>query len=149
MSLYKECKKVDGKPKLNGTFLEVGLSCAKKLGLFGNIDGKIKLINNQKDDDTILAVKAALFKYDFILGGFNITSGIYDLTDGKYILTHSGDNLGGHCMTICGWNKTGFIIQNQWGTKFGAKGFCIYPYEEFLKEFIYAAYLTNVYDSLS
>ena len=73
----------------------------------------------------------------FIQGGFIITDDYYYCNSRNYKITHQlGNPVGGHCMTICGWNEDGFIIQNQWGTKFGAKGFCVLPYDLFLKEFV-------------
>jgi len=38
---------------------------------------------------------------------------------------------GGHAMTVVGYNTKGFIIRNSWGDKWGDKGHCIYPYEDF------------------
>ena len=43
----------------------------------------------------------------------------------------TGYRLGGHAMTIIGYNKRGFIIRNSWGRDWGNKGNCIYPYDEF------------------
>jgi C1A family cysteine protease len=40
--------------------------------------------------------------------------------------------LGGHAMTLCGWNDETkmFIIQNSWGPdKWGEKGYCYIPYD--------------------
>ena len=38
---------------------------------------------------------------------------------------------GGHAMTVVGYNKDSFIIRNSWGPKWGDKGYCYYPYEDF------------------
>jgi len=38
---------------------------------------------------------------------------------------------GGHAMTVVGYNTKGFIIRNSWGNKWGDKGHCIYPYDDF------------------
>lgn len=40
----------------------------------------------------------------------------------------------GHCMLIIGWNETGFIIQNSWGSSWGDKGTAVLPYEYEIKE---------------
>ncbi len=37
---------------------------------------------------------------------------------------------GGHAMTVVGYNSEGFIIRNTWGTSWGDKGYCIYPYTD-------------------
>jgi hypothetical protein len=36
--------------------------------------------------------------------------------------------LGYHAMTIVGWTLEGFILRNSWGTRWGDKGYSIYPY---------------------
>ena len=36
--------------------------------------------------------------------------------------------LGGHVMTIVGYNSHGFIIRNTWGAEWGDKGYCLYPF---------------------
>ena len=41
--------------------------------------------------------------------------------------------IGGHCMTIVGWDKSRWIVANSWGAKWGDKGYCYMP----------EAYLTN------
>ena len=40
---------------------------------------------------------------------------------------------GGHAILIIGYNKSGFIIRNSWGTSFGDKGYVILPYNDFNK----------------
>ena len=41
--------------------------------------------------------------------------------------------LGGHAISIVGWNKTGFIIRNSWGTQFGNNGDTYLPYTDINK----------------
>ena len=40
----------------------------------------------------------------------------------------------GHMMLIIGWNETGFIVQNSWGSEWGNDGTAILPYEYEIKE---------------
>lgn len=40
---------------------------------------------------------------------------------------------GGHAIAIIGWDTTGFIIQNSWGSSWGEAGCTTIPYEEFNK----------------
>lgn len=42
-----------------------------------------------------------------------------------------GEYQGGHCISIIGWNKNGFIIRNSWGASWGNKGYTLIPYEDF------------------
>ena len=39
--------------------------------------------------------------------------------------------LGGHCVTIVGYNKKEFIIRNSWGTGWNNGGYTTYPYNQF------------------
>ncbi len=39
---------------------------------------------------------------------------------------------GGHAFAIIGYNQDGFIVQNSWGTGWGAKGRAVLPYEDWL-----------------
>lgn len=151
IQLYKNCKEVDGHPKQDGTQLFVGLQCGIDAGIFGNIpEAKVKTFLSDRSQKTINMVKQVVFKYDFLLGGFIITDDYYYCNSRNYKITHQlGNPVGGHCMTICGWNEDGFIIQNQWGTKFGAKGFCVLPYDLFLKEFSYGSYIANCLNHLN
>jgi hypothetical protein len=38
--------------------------------------------------------------------------------------------MGGHAMTVVGYNKRGFIIRNSWGMFWDDKGYCTYPYTD-------------------
>ena len=42
-------------------------------------------------------------------------------------------DLGGHAMTVAGYNKKGFIIRNSWGEDWGHNGYCLYPYTDWGK----------------
>ena len=37
---------------------------------------------------------------------------------------------GGHAFALVGYNERGFIVQNSWGTRWGAAGFAILPYDD-------------------
>jgi len=40
--------------------------------------------------------------------------------------------LGGHAIAILGYNKTGFLIQNSWGTEWGNQGYAVLSYKDWL-----------------
>ena len=45
-------------------------------------------------------------------------------------LTKNSKFLGGHAMTVVGYNENEFIIRNSWGKDWGEKGYCFYPYNQ-------------------
>ena len=55
---------------------------------------------------------------------------VYNYTDQMWNKNPGDGNLGGHAMTIVGYNTEGFIIRNSWGTYWGDNGYCIYNYED-------------------
>ena len=151
LELYSHCKMADGHPNIDGTYLEVGLKCALENGLFGEVrNQEVRLIqNNGRNSSYIDDLKHAIFKYDFVLGGFGVMSTIYDLDAKNYTMQHVGKREGGHCMAIVGYNSVGFIIANSWGKEWGQKGFAICPYDVFAKEFIYGGYIANSLNDLN
>lgn len=48
------------------------------------------------------------------------------------VIKRSGSSDGGHAVAIVGYTPQGFIIQNSWGPDWGAGGFALLPYEDFL-----------------
>ena len=45
------------------------------------------------------------------------------------LLTKAGDFDGYHAIMIYGWNETGWLVQNSWGSYWGKKGTFILPFE--------------------
>ncbi|MFN3862184.1 MAG: C1 family peptidase [Roseateles sp.] len=39
---------------------------------------------------------------------------------------------GGHAFALVGFNERGFVVQNSWGTGWGASGFVVLPYEDWV-----------------
>lgn len=48
------------------------------------------------------------------------------------MIRRDGPADGGHAVAIVGYTQQGFIIQNSWGTGWGAGGFALLPYEDYL-----------------
>jgi C1A family cysteine protease len=40
------------------------------------------------------------------------------------------EQIGGHGMTVVGYDSVGFTIRNSWGTGWGDKGYCVFPYTD-------------------
>lgn len=146
--VYALAKQLDGQVNMEGTYLEAALKSVLQLckndDRFNFLDNaKIETFYNDNTESTIENIKFLLHKYDFLQAGFNIDEGWYDCTNSNYILKARGRNLGGHAVLICGADQDGFYINNQWGTEWGSKGFAIMPYDLFLRQFMYGAYIYN------
>jgi hypothetical protein len=48
------------------------------------------------------------------------------------IITRQGRADAGHAVAIVGYGEQGFIIQNSWGSGWGAEGFALLPYEDYM-----------------
>lgn len=48
------------------------------------------------------------------------------------------DSLGGHAVTLVGFNNSGFILRNSWGTSYGNGGYIEFPYDDF--KYVYEAW---------
>lgn len=146
--VYALAKQLDGSIYSEGTYLEAALkavlSLCKKDNKFSFLsNAKIGIFQNNKTNDTIEKTKQLIHRYDFLQAGFQIDQGWYCCGKLNYILKEYGNSCGGHAVNICGYDETGFYILNQWGQEFGSKGFCIMPYDLFLKQFMYGAYIYN------
>ena len=146
--VYALAKQIDGEVQMDGTYLEAAmkavLTLCKKDPEFSFLDeAKVGLFYNDQTDATIQAAKDLIHRYDFLQVGFNIDEGWYTCTQNNYVLRPHGRSLGGHAVNLCGYNEDGFYVMNQWSIDFGSKGFAIMPYDVFLKQFMYGAYLYN------
>ena len=75
---------------------------------------------------TIESLKTALFKNGPCLIAFPV----YNYSDRMWFENEGDTNLGGHAMTVVGYNKDGFIIRNSWGNNWADNGYCIYNYSD-------------------
>lgn len=48
------------------------------------------------------------------------------------VIQRKGRATSGHAIAIVGYTQTGFIIQNSWGPTWGAEGFALLPYEDYM-----------------
>jgi len=82
------------------------------------------LIGNYAMVSTIDGVKNALFHN----GPCLMTVPVYHYEGAIWKQRTNDVLMGGHAMTIVGYNSKGFIIRNSWGADWGDKGYCIFPY---------------------
>ena len=83
----------------------------------------------QTDND----IKYALMNFGPVLGAINWREK-YTLNPDNVIVFDKRSEGGGHAVMICGWNKTGWIIQNSWGKNWGDNGRFILPFSYGLLE---------------
>lgn len=145
--VYALAKKLDGDINGDGTYLECAIKAAIQLGGFETKNMKIGFLYNNKNQNTIETFKHLLHKYDFLHCGFNINDGWYNCNEKNFTIKAGSRNLGGHAILGVGYDSSGAYIQNSWGKEWGYKGFAVIPWDEFLKEFMYACYITNLYDN--
>lgn len=143
--VYAKAKELDGQRDMEGTYLETALEAALKLCDFDFLkNAKIRTFGNMKNLDTIEATKFLIHKYDFIQVGFYIDEAWYRCNNDNYVLESGGVALGGHAVYACGYDSQGVFIGNQWGKSWGTKGFAIMPWDLYLKELMYGAYITGI-----
>ncbi len=114
-------------------------ACEEKLLPYNKFNNKNKLtkecLSNAikykiKGYSTILtldALKKALYLY----GPCLISFPVYNFTMNMWKQNNNESLLGGHAMTVVGYNRTSFIIRNSWGTSWGDKGYTYYNFNDF------------------
>lgn len=92
------------------------------------------------DKNSIVDMQSALHNMHAIYVSANVHTG-WTKVDTKGTPTHAGlpliehqpKSIGGHAFAIVGYNKRGFIVQNSWGTDWGASGFAILSYQDWIE----------------
>jgi hypothetical protein len=140
--LYQECKKVDGIPDTQGTYIRVALKILQEQGMRQtgtlciqrqpDIDWKIfsyYRIDNTSDDDFIKQVIAQFGSIAVGSWWYNNWSTKFDVFPGP-----TGKN-GGHAWKLAGWmtdSPAGWVVVNSWGKKlWGKEGIAIMPFDIF------------------
>ena len=82
------------------------------------------------------SMKAALYQGSPLLFALKCRAKM-EVKDGVWIIDETSAYEGSHCMYIYGWNETGWLVANSWGTWFGKSGKVVLPYEYKLAE-VYA-----------
>jgi len=76
--------------------------------------------------NSVEGVKKALVKN----GPCYFACPVYNRTQRMWKPRQGDKKIGGHAMTIVGYNDVGLIIRNSWGTSWGDEGYTIFPYED-------------------
>lgn len=124
--VYNECKKIDGIPGVDGTYLRAGMKVLQKQGCkpLGGQETSIKTFRiggyANVDEKTLYGLKKAIFVNGALLSGFR---GSNEGWQTAYIRPpKAGETVWGHAVSLIGYTKTHIIGQNSWGNGWGDKG---------------------------
>lgn len=91
------------------------------------------------DIRSVVDMQAAIYETGAIYVSANVHNGWNLGSSDPSPLTHQNlpvikgrGNPGGHAFALVGYNSRGFIVQNSWGPEWGASGFAILPYEDWV-----------------
>ena len=91
------------------------------------------------DKQSVVDMQAAIYE----IGAIYVSANVHDgWTLGATAAPTSHDKLpriqrqakktGGHAFALVGFNERGFVVQNSWGTDWGASGFAVLSYEDWI-----------------
>jgi hypothetical protein len=110
----------------DGMSFKDGLKFLKHEGV-DTITGNYK-INRYAKIGSEIALKQALIMNGPCVGGLPV----YDDIALEFWKKKQGDGfMGGHAISIVGYNEKGFIIRNSWGKSYAEKGYALLPYDSF------------------
>lgn len=139
--IYKECKKIDGIPDVEGTFFRSGMKVLQKIGAkpIDSSDPEPYRIGSyaQVDDISFEGFKKSIFLYGTVLVGFKGSNKGWSTENIK--APKSDEKIWGHAVALTGYTKDRLIIQNSWGVERGDKGF-FYASRDYLP---YEAWVVN------
>jgi hypothetical protein len=94
------------------------------------------------NNDSVVDMQAAIHQ----VGAIYVSADVHDGWELKPVklatVTHDSlpvikppksSETGGHAFAIVGYNRHGFVVQNSWGEKWGANGFAVLPYEDWVE----------------
>ena len=79
---------------------------------------------------SIIPIKQAIVMNGPVAAGLPV----YEDAGTKFWLPY-GRMLGGHAVTLVGYNKKGFIVRNSWGLGWGTRGYSTITYDDFSSSF--------------
>lgn len=129
--IYAKAKELDGRINTNGTQLYYAIQAA--INLCG-VEDTCKFDRVKIEYDTLVeTIKFLIHKYDFLHASFAIHTGWFKCTKSDYIIKDTEVFVGYHAVVLVGYDEFGVYIQNSWGKNWGAKGFCVLPWNDVLK----------------
>jgi hypothetical protein len=89
--------------------------------------------------ESVVDIQAAIWQTGAVYVSANVHEG-WDIKSVSKPVCHealptikpSRKGFGGHAFALVGYNDCGFIVQNSWGKTWGASGFAVLPYDEWV-----------------
>ena len=141
--VYKECKKIDGIPDVNGTYIRTAMKilatkgvprewcCKQKIPCAGldKSGERFKIAGYARISNSIESLKDALYQTGPLAVGIYIYSNMYEVKLG-ILPDPEGSPVGGHAICLVGYNdnKEQFRFKNSWGISWGINGYGFLPY---------------------
>lgn len=144
--LYSECKKADGSPHIEGTYIRAALKIMQDYGYIAKAERyKLKEDTYFKIDryvrlTSVQQMKEAMYHVGPVIFGITVDRGIYNPNRAGVIPEPDVSTaLGGHCMVAVGWDNSkrcdksrgAFLVKQSWGAEYGNKGYIWIPYTHF------------------
>lgn len=100
----------------------------RPLGVYYRVDKK-SVVDMQA---AIYEIGAVYVSSDVHDGWGVASSAVPDSHDKLPRITRMTKKTGGHAFALVGFNERGFVVQNSWGTDWGASGFAVLAYEDWV-----------------
>lgn len=113
----------------NGMTIKEGLNFLKNKGVKTNLG--VRKIDHYAKIGNLDSLKQAIIVNGPCIGGLMC----YNSGNEFWNKGFKDEALGGHAISIVGYNKDGFIIRNSWGQYWGKGGYTLMKYEDFEKFF--------------
>jgi len=149
--LYDQCKKLDGDPYSEGTYIRIAMKVMANIGVipytyapydgyytFGRFDGKkfdlslarpyrIKTYARLTNIDDMCR---CLVQHGPFAMGVQVTDEFVNVDESGYIPVHYSSVREGHCVAVVGYDskENTFLIVNSWGEGWGNKGTAKLPF---------------------
>ena len=147
--VYQLCKKIDGIPKVDGTYVRVAMKVLQDTGVcpedclpyrpklgqepcpaWKELAEPYKIKSYASCPADVEAIKAAILEYGGVVAGVYTSYQWSRSTDGLIAdLKRNNQRMGGHAIWVCGWTADRFRFKNSWGVKWGDKGYGYLTYQ--------------------